>query len=95
MKLSGLGPRTTKLYARNVLIMAGSVLVFFVVLFGVRALGYEKLAFWLGLPFFVTGFLSGLGLWGVGPFKVGFFEAVVADEEEAKKKYVYKQPWER
>ena len=95
MRLSLLGPRTTRRYAKVIIIFLGCVVLWWETIEISRCAGLGKYAFWLALPFFVVAIVAWAGLFNLGPFKDGFTKAIKEDQKEYNQSLTAKQPWER
>ena len=93
MRFGALGPRATKLFARN-------MLIFLAGLFGLTIISFRSdlelgnIGTGIALIIFGLGALAFLGLFNIGPLKEGIAEAIQKDREEENQKLEANQPWE-
>jgi len=94
MKFGSLGPRSTKIYIRNAIIMIVAFLLWWGSATVLSKFNYEEYIFWLSLPFWLVGMMVILSLYGIGRLGKELDNAIIEDNKEQKENMKSKQPWE-
>ena len=95
MKFGALGPRATKLYIRNTIVMVVAFLLWWGSATVLSEFNYNEYSFWLSLPFWIVGVVVILGLYGIGSLGKELNKAIIEENKEQKENMQSKQPWEK